>query len=238
MCAPGSSAAVLQCGALRRAAAAAPDPRRPGVAASARHSSCTETGTTGGFLCLARQYRFSEPALHAYAKEARVSFLTDHLTSGAGSDATTRAYQALNCVCVRKAKRVRFKVGGAGSIVSRTSATIQDSALSCSNQRRGTTAFSSGRTITCPLASIGTIRWSNMGWIIASSTPASSGVLLPVLVRKGLIARETATSCNWRWQGCLFTSPRTLSAQTTSGWTWVPQLSPVCHVRARRGWSS
>ena len=57
-------------------------------------------------------------------------------------------------------------------------------------------------------------------------------------MRKGLIARETATSCNWRWQGCLFTSPSTLSAQTPSGWTWVPQPSPVCHVRARRGWSN
>src|SRR5258708_10682754 len=50
----GSGAALLQCRALRRAAAAAPDARRPGVGGSPRHSSCTETGTTGGFLCLAR----------------------------------------------------------------------------------------------------------------------------------------------------------------------------------------
>src|SRR5258708_11712095 len=56
-CAPGSRAAVLQCGALRRAKAFAPDARRPGLAGSARHSSLAEAGTTGGFLCLAGAVR-------------------------------------------------------------------------------------------------------------------------------------------------------------------------------------
>ena len=64
------------------------------------------------FSALREQYRFSEAALHAYAKEARVSFLADHLDAVLAQTLATRAYQALNRVCVGKAKRVRFKSRG------------------------------------------------------------------------------------------------------------------------------
>jgi hypothetical protein len=50
--------------------------------------------------------------LHAYAKEARVSFLADHLDAVLAQTLATRAYRALNRVCVGKAKRVRFKSRG------------------------------------------------------------------------------------------------------------------------------
>ncbi len=61
------------------------------------------------FSALREQYRFSEAALHAYAKEARVSFLAEHLDAVLAQTLATRAYQALNRVCVGKARRVRFK---------------------------------------------------------------------------------------------------------------------------------
>jgi transposase len=64
------------------------------------------------FSALREQYRFSEAGLHAYAKEARVSFLADHLEAVLAQTLATRAYQALNRVCVGKAKRVRFKSRG------------------------------------------------------------------------------------------------------------------------------
>src|SRR5258708_8211102 len=64
------------------------------------------------FSALREQYGFSEAGLHAYAKTARVSFLADHLDAGLAQTLATRAYQALNRVCVGKAKRVRFKSRG------------------------------------------------------------------------------------------------------------------------------
>src|SRR5260370_40873998 len=50
----GSGAALLQCRALRRAAAGAPHARRPGVARGASHCPGSGTGHTGGFLLLSR----------------------------------------------------------------------------------------------------------------------------------------------------------------------------------------
>ena len=64
------------------------------------------------FSALREQYGFSEAGLHAYAKTARVSFLADHLDAVLAQTLATRAYQALNRVCVGKAKRVRFKSRG------------------------------------------------------------------------------------------------------------------------------
>ena len=66
------------------------------------------------FSILREQYRFSEADLHTYAKEARVSFLADHLDAVLAQTLATRAYRALNRVCVGKAKRVRFKSRGRG----------------------------------------------------------------------------------------------------------------------------
>ncbi len=64
------------------------------------------------FSALRERYRFSEADLHAYAKEARVAFLADHVDAVLAQTLATRAYQALNRVCVGKAKRVRFKSRG------------------------------------------------------------------------------------------------------------------------------
>ena len=66
------------------------------------------------FSALRTQYGFSEYALHEYAKTARVSWLAEHIEAVLAQTLATRAYQALNRVCVGKAKRVRFKSRGRG----------------------------------------------------------------------------------------------------------------------------
>ncbi len=66
------------------------------------------------FAALRQRYGFSEYALHEYAKTARVSWLADHLDAVLAQTLATRAYQALNRVCVGEARRVRFKSQGRG----------------------------------------------------------------------------------------------------------------------------
>src|SRR6266446_9735668 len=64
------------------------------------------------FSALRKDYGFNEYALHDYAKEARVCWIAEHLDAVLAQTLATRAYQALNRVCVGKAKRVRFKSRG------------------------------------------------------------------------------------------------------------------------------
>jgi hypothetical protein len=66
------------------------------------------------FAHLRRKYQFSEYALHEYAKGARVSWIAAHIDSTMAQTLATRAYRAVNRVCVGKAKRVRFRSRGRG----------------------------------------------------------------------------------------------------------------------------
>jgi transposase len=66
------------------------------------------------FHALRQRYGFSEDALHAFAKSARVCWLADHLDAVLAQTLATRAYQALNRVCLGQARRVRFKSRGRG----------------------------------------------------------------------------------------------------------------------------
>ncbi len=66
------------------------------------------------FSALRSRYSFSEYALHEYAKETRVSWIAEHLDAVLAQTLATRAYQALNRVCVGEARRVRFKSRGRG----------------------------------------------------------------------------------------------------------------------------
>jgi hypothetical protein len=61
------------------------------------------------FARLREQYGFSEYALHEYAKESRVSWLAEHLESVLAQTLASRAYRALNRVCLGQSKRVRFR---------------------------------------------------------------------------------------------------------------------------------
>src|SRR3989440_963057 len=66
------------------------------------------------FSALRQQYGFSDYAFQGFAKELRVSWLADHLDAVLAQTLATRAYRALNRVCVGQATRVRFKSRGRG----------------------------------------------------------------------------------------------------------------------------
>ena len=66
------------------------------------------------FSALRQRYGFSAYALHAYAKTVRVYWIADHLDAVLAQTLATRAYHALNRVCVGEARRVRFKSRGRG----------------------------------------------------------------------------------------------------------------------------
>jgi hypothetical protein len=61
------------------------------------------------FSALREHYGFSEYAFHELAKGLRLSWLAEHLDAVLAQTLASRAYRALNRVCVGKAKRVRFK---------------------------------------------------------------------------------------------------------------------------------
>ncbi|HEX4716451.1 MAG TPA: transposase [Ktedonobacteraceae bacterium] len=69
---------------------------------------------TQAFSALRKKYHFSEYEMHEYAKRARVSWIAEHLDSTMAQTLATRAYQAVNRVCVGKARRVRFRSHGRG----------------------------------------------------------------------------------------------------------------------------
>src|SRR5260221_7624856 len=66
------------------------------------------------FSALREQYGFSEYAFHELARALRVSWLAEHVDAVLAQTLATRAYRALNRVCVGNARRVRFKSRGRG----------------------------------------------------------------------------------------------------------------------------
>jgi hypothetical protein len=66
------------------------------------------------FAALRTQYRFSEYALHEEAKGLNCAWIADHVDAVLAQTLTTRAYRALNRVCLGQARRVRFKSRGRG----------------------------------------------------------------------------------------------------------------------------
>ncbi len=66
------------------------------------------------FSHLRQQYGFSEYALHEFAKKANCAWITDHIDAVTAQTLATRAYQAVNRVCLGEAKKVRFKSKGRG----------------------------------------------------------------------------------------------------------------------------
>jgi hypothetical protein len=66
------------------------------------------------FSRLRQAYGFSEYALHAFVKTANCAWIADHIDSMLAQTLATRAYQAVNRVCLGQAKHVRFKSKGRG----------------------------------------------------------------------------------------------------------------------------
>jgi len=73
-----------------------------------------KTERAAAFSALRKEYGFSEYALHQAAKGLRTSWIAEHLDAVLAQTLATRAYQALNRVCLGQARRVRFKSRGRG----------------------------------------------------------------------------------------------------------------------------
>jgi hypothetical protein len=69
---------------------------------------------SAAFSILRERYGFSEYALHQAATALRVCWIAEHLDAVLAQTLATRAYHALNRVCVGEARRVRFKSRGRG----------------------------------------------------------------------------------------------------------------------------
>ena len=66
------------------------------------------------FRALREQYGFSEYGLHEAGKTLRISWVADHLDAVLAQTLASRAYHALNRVCLGQAKRIRFRSRGRG----------------------------------------------------------------------------------------------------------------------------
>jgi hypothetical protein len=66
------------------------------------------------FSALRKRYSFSEAALHEAVKGLRVGWIAEHIEAVLAQTLATRAYRALNRVCLGQARRVRFKSRGRG----------------------------------------------------------------------------------------------------------------------------
>src|SRR5713226_7606840 len=66
------------------------------------------------FSRLRQAYGFSEYALHEFVKTANCSWIADHIDAMLAQTLATRAYQAVNRVCLGKARSVRFRSRGRG----------------------------------------------------------------------------------------------------------------------------
>ena len=61
------------------------------------------------FSQLRQAYGFSEYALHDFAKEANCTWISDHINSMMAQTLATRAYRAVNRVCLGQAKHVQIQ---------------------------------------------------------------------------------------------------------------------------------
>src|ERR1051326_6857996 len=66
------------------------------------------------FAALRAQHGFSEYALHEGAKGLNCAWIADHVDAVLAQTLASRAYRALNRVCLGQAHRVRFKSRGRG----------------------------------------------------------------------------------------------------------------------------
>ena len=99
------------------------------------------------FSALREQYGFSDYALQAFAKEARVSWLAEHLEAVLAQTLASRATGRSIVFAWARPNACALRARAGDSIVSRTSATIPGCALCCRAQHRARSAFCSGTTI-------------------------------------------------------------------------------------------
>ena len=189
------------------------------------------------FAALRQQYGFSEYALHDAAKGLNCAWIADHVDAVLAQTLATRAYRALNRVCLGQARRVRFKSRGRG--------------LSSVENKRPNTGL---RFVLQPPeeGNAGYLLWQGdrlpalIDWEdpVVTYGLAPPHQICPAGLRQassaragGADERASATSCNWRWRASRITSPNTPSAATRLGWIWGPPRLPSCHEKAPHGWS-
>ena len=69
---------------------------------------------SAAFARLRHTYGFSDYALQSFAKEANCTWLANHIDAVTAQTLATRAFRAVNRVCLGQAKRVRFRSRGRG----------------------------------------------------------------------------------------------------------------------------
>ncbi|HEX4205772.1 MAG TPA: transposase, partial [Ktedonobacteraceae bacterium] len=83
------------------------------------HVACTIPRTQkaergAAFSALRKTSGFTEAALHEAVKHLRVGWIAEHIEAVLAQTLASRAYRALNRVCLGKGKRVRFRSRGRG----------------------------------------------------------------------------------------------------------------------------
>jgi hypothetical protein len=73
-----------------------------------------KTERAAAFSTLRKAHGFTEAALHEAVKGLRTGWIAEHIEAVLAQTLATRAYRALNRVCLGKARRVRFKSRGRG----------------------------------------------------------------------------------------------------------------------------
>ncbi len=158
------------------------------------------------FSALRERYGFSEYTFHDLAKALRVSWLAEHLDAVLAQTLASRAYRALNRVCLGKARRVRFKSKSRG--------------LSSIQNKRSDTSM---RFVLEPGAAgrpQGYLLWHHdrLRALIDWDDPVVSHGLAHEIKYARLVRRRasssraqrgSATSCNWCSQASPITSPGT-----------------------------
>ncbi|GHO84381.1 transposase [Dictyobacter formicarum] len=73
-----------------------------------------KTERAAAFSTVRKAHGFTEAALHEAVKGLRVGWIAEHIEAVLAQTLATRAYHALNRVCLGQARRVRFKSRGRG----------------------------------------------------------------------------------------------------------------------------
>src|SRR5215470_9394651 len=131
------------------------DPSRPAARAIPRTKPKERARAFGA---LRQQHGFSDYALHEAVKGLNCTWIVDHVDAVLAQTLATRAYRALNRVCLGQARRCAFAAGAGGSEASRTNATTPGCASSSNRRRRAILGICSGRATDCLRSSTGKIR--------------------------------------------------------------------------------
>jgi putative transposase len=86
----------------------------PGWQAARTLPRTQKAARKAAFAHLRERFGFAEYALHAYAKQARCTWIAEQVDSTMAQVLASRAYHAVNRVCQGKARAVRFKSRGRG----------------------------------------------------------------------------------------------------------------------------